>query len=806
MRTQLLLLSALALSVGCGDKDDTGSVGYEGDQPGECTDGADNDRDGLYDCEDPDCMAAPDCDEPDTGDTTELEGDEAGECDDGVDNDGDGRTDCDDPGCDDDSACEPAEVEGDEAGECDDGVDNDGDGRTDCDDDGCAAATACENQAPGSPGVLLTPSEPTTSDDLECSIIVEANDPDGDTLSYSISWLVDGAAVHTGTETTWSHARTAKGQRIQCLAYASDGRDVGPPGSSEEVTVVNSAPSLEQASIAPAAPIAGDILTCSWSGWSDPDFDDDDSRVAWTIDGVAAGSGAVLATTIAGGQEIACAVTAFDGEHEGNTVTASVTVGNSPPAISSVWLTPTDADVLSTLSCTPGTTSDADGDTITFDYAWAVDGVTIAHSDSTLALDLSYEGAVVQCSATPDDGTVSGDAVGSNLVTIQAGPVMELDLSAWDFGLLEVGCEDSVTLTVSNTGTSDLRLTGASLSGDPELGHDIATPAVIAAGDSESWTLDFAPSDMASYGATLTVSSNDPRGDGTVDLSGRGAWAASSDSFTASVSTELAMADVLVAVDKSGSMSDDITGMTDAFTSMTDVLLDAGVDYQIAATVEDDGCVNGSDIWIDDSFSDTDAVTTWETQVNLSGSYASNTERAFMLLEAALQESEPGGCNDGLVREGATLHLVGVSDEPEQSVNSYSHYLTVFEAWVDDAELLYVHAIGGDYPAGCGSASAYTGMYEATAATGGAFISICSGDWEANMTALGEAIVVDAVEDPVFALSSEPADGSLLTVTVEGIDVSGSWSWDASTNSVTIDHSAITDGDAVLIVYDGYGC
>jgi hypothetical protein len=807
MRAHLLLLLALALAVACGDKDDTGSSGYEGDQAGECSDGADNDRDGLYDCEDPDCMASPDCDEPDTGDTTEVEGDAAGECDDGDDNDGDGLTDCDDPGCDDDEACdEPTEVEGDEAGECDDGVDNDGDGATDCDDPGCDADDACENQAPGSPGVLLTPAEPTTDDDLECTIAVEATDPDGDTLSYSISWLVDGSVVHSGTETAWGSARTAKGQVIQCLAYASDGQDVGDPGSSEQITVVNSAPTVVEASISPAEPIAGDLLECTWSGYSDPDFDDDASTVAWTIDGVAAGSGAVLATTIAGGQGITCAVTAYDGEDEGNTVTATVTVGNSPPAISSVWLTPTDADVLSTLTCTPGTTTDADGDTISFDYAWAVDGLVISHSDSTLTLDLSYEGAQVQCSATPDDGTASGTAVSSNLVTIQAGPVMELDLASWDFGLLDVGCEDSTTLTISNTGTSDLLLSGASIVGDPELGHDITTPAVIAAGGSQSWTLDFVPSDMATYTATLSVASNDPRGDATVDLTGRGSWLSYADGHTAEIEAETAMADIIIAVDRSGSMSDDIIGMTDGLPGLTGALLDAGVDYQIAATVEDDGCVNGSDIWIDDTFSDTDATTTFEDQVNLGGSYGSNTERAFMLLEANLDETVSGGCNEGLLREGASLHLVGLSDEPEQSVNSYSHYLSLYEGYVDSADLLYVHAIGGDYPSGCGGATAYTGMYEATVATGGAFLSICTSDWTDTMTQLGEAMVLEVTEDATFSLSAEPVDSTLLTVTVEGVDVSGSWTYDASTNSVTIDSGVLEDGDAVVIAYDGYGC
>jgi hypothetical protein len=46
---------------------------------GECSDRADNDRDGLYDCADPDCAGSPDCaegadtgnlpEDPDTGDT-----------------------------------------------------------------------------------------------------------------------------------------------------------------------------------------------------------------------------------------------------------------------------------------------------------------------------------------------------------------------------------------------------------------------------------------------------------------------------------------------------------------------------------------------------------------------------------------------------------------------------------------------------------------------------------------------------------------------------------------------------------------
>lgn len=63
MRVNLLLV--LGLLVACG-----GDI--EGDEAGECTDGADNDRDRFFDCADPDCFGAPGCDgaaTPTPGDT-----------------------------------------------------------------------------------------------------------------------------------------------------------------------------------------------------------------------------------------------------------------------------------------------------------------------------------------------------------------------------------------------------------------------------------------------------------------------------------------------------------------------------------------------------------------------------------------------------------------------------------------------------------------------------------------------------------------------------------------------------------------
>ncbi len=58
-------MSWLLLALACtGKADDTGEVLTEGRNPGECADGADNDGDGAYDCDDPDCAGSPDCEDP----------------------------------------------------------------------------------------------------------------------------------------------------------------------------------------------------------------------------------------------------------------------------------------------------------------------------------------------------------------------------------------------------------------------------------------------------------------------------------------------------------------------------------------------------------------------------------------------------------------------------------------------------------------------------------------------------------------------------------------------------------------------
>lgn len=89
----------ILLYVGCApkstDDDDDGTTRIEGTEPGDCSDGADNDADGLFDCNDDGCAGAPDCTDTagDGGTENPDGGADAGTTDGGADGGTDGGTD-----------------------------------------------------------------------------------------------------------------------------------------------------------------------------------------------------------------------------------------------------------------------------------------------------------------------------------------------------------------------------------------------------------------------------------------------------------------------------------------------------------------------------------------------------------------------------------------------------------------------------------------------------------------------------------------------------------------------------------------
>ena len=125
--------------------------------PKQCSDGIDNDGDGLADAQDPGCLSGPG-DTYDPNDDSELDF----VCSDRRDNDGDGRIDADDPGCLSGPGGTYNPMDPDERDtECSDRRDNDEDGDVDFPEDrGCTSATDDSERTP--PGTARLGTRPSS--------------------------------------------------------------------------------------------------------------------------------------------------------------------------------------------------------------------------------------------------------------------------------------------------------------------------------------------------------------------------------------------------------------------------------------------------------------------------------------------------------------------------------------------------------------------------------------------------------------------------------------------------------------------
>ena len=103
-------------------------------------------------------------------------------------------------------------------------------------DTGAAATSATvtiANTAPTAPTVSISPASPTEGvDDLWCQVTAGGTDIDGDAISYTVRWEVDGVSFSRGSTTTWptdtiDAADTAAGDRWTCTVSPTDGTTAG---------------------------------------------------------------------------------------------------------------------------------------------------------------------------------------------------------------------------------------------------------------------------------------------------------------------------------------------------------------------------------------------------------------------------------------------------------------------------------------------------------------------------------------------------------------------------------------------------
>lgn len=247
--------------------------------------------------------------------------------------------------------------------------------------------------------------------------------------------------------------------------------------------------------------------------------------------------------------------------------------------------------------------------------------------------------------------------------------------------------------------------------------------------------------------------------------------------------------DLLWVVDNSCSMGDEQSDLAQSFPLFINYVVGSGIDYHVGVTSTDlDGTYNGSKgklrvangiRWIDPSTPDPEQV--FEAMVMM-GTAGSSSEKGLGATFVALeQQTEPGGPNEGFLRPDSDLHVVIVSDEPDQTpptIVTPDECIDWFNGLRPPGADARFHAIA--HPV-------YGERYlQVQQGVGGTVWNIETDGWQNFMEGIGGDL-----DDEAFCLSQPP---EVSSITVSVIDPSGNelpfeegtdWIYDATSNCIS---------------------
>jgi len=264
------------------------------------------------------------------------------------------------------------------------------------------------------------------------------------------------------------------------------------------------------------------------------------------------------------------------------------------------------------------------------------------------------------------------------------------------------------------------------------------------------------------------------------------------------VQVQVPEVDVLWVIDNSGSMGDNQAALTANFPVFMDFFLGSGLDYHIGAVSTDMNNSNDSGKlsevagyrWIDE---DTPNPSDIFTGLALFGTSGASTERgrdaAYMAVEV---EAQPNRYNDGFIRPDATLNIVAISDEEDQSFEiSRPEFINYLQTVKISPDMVTFSSIVSPNPVCPDAFSAGDNYVAVTNQVGGIFWSICNQDWVTVLEQLG--IQATGLKREYF-LSQLPVPGSIKVWVVD----------DGSTFEFAEDVDWVYDPPRNSIVFNSY--
>ena len=378
---------------------------------------------------------------------------------------------------------------------------------------------------------------------------------------------------------------------------------------------------------------------------------------------------------------------------------------------------------------------------------------------------------------------------------VGSGTIPELQISPdpLNMGTTYIGCAAPDEVELKNVGTDTLQIYDVDQEGEAfAMTNSLDLPLTLEPDESVTVFLEFEPYDIGEVEGALVVQSNEPLGTREGVHVGTGDFAASyEDEF---IVPEEPASDIIFYVDQSGSMSDDQARLASNFSTFITELTTYSTDWQIIVANSDNGCNAHGGVLRPEMV---DYESRFQSAVSSGGGFW--TEAGLTITSEAVEKTDAGECNWGFLRPEAMLHIIMVSDEPEQSSSTWGWYMDKIVAKKGSSANVKFSAIAGDYPGGCATAEAGDGYYQPVMGTDGVYLSICS-DWAtpANLAMLAAA----SVQMAAFELTATPAP-STIRVWVNGTERLTGWHYDEDDNTVVFDEGIPEDNDVVRINYGG---
>ena len=300
------------------------------------------------------------------------------------------------------------------------------------------------NSPPSCDAALLDPVQGDVTTVFTCTP-EDCSDLDGDSFTTQVIWVLNGEDLPSSTTDviTGTAIGAVKGDTLQCKVFGGDSVSDGSPVKSVTVTLGNAPPVATSAVVNPLQVQEGELVTCTPSGWQDPDGDPENYLYEWTVnDALVEGQ---TSPTLSGaffdkGDVITCAVIPFDGTDEGPPVESKVNAlgVDTAPSLTAAIVTPETGSKADLFTCAAEGWADPDPadhpdmwespDPMDvgppgYLYAWKVDGQVIIDALTITWQPLAaVKGDTISCSVIPYDGETAGDSVESAGVLLLNAP------------------------------------------------------------------------------------------------------------------------------------------------------------------------------------------------------------------------------------------------------------------------------------------------------------------------------------------------------------------------------------------------